>query len=230
MVSKESLKTTILEFFKLTHVLWSLALNVKLLVGVLAHICEHNGLRQHILFHLGAVGNAVNRHLQGKREKKNIVTTCLCVILPLTSGSATTSMTSALISQWALFSITTQNGVLKCPVSSRCKYSHLGTFRHWLGLRGNRASTFRSEDRWWGYGTARTRCHSHMCCDHYTGMLEDKSWLFRKNSRVWIFFNNSYFVVLMSEMTLSVLYELKNQKLKSIPILYAKDPLNKMIL
>lgn len=44
------------------------------------------------------------------------------------------------------------------------------------------------------------------------------------------FFNNSYFVVLMSEMTLSVLYELKNQKLKSIPILYAKDPLNKMIL
>lgn len=34
----------------------------------------------------------------------------------------------------------------------------------------------------------------------------------------------------MSEMTLSVLYELKNQKLKSIPILYAKDPLNKMIL
>lgn len=102
----------------------------------------------------------------GQKRKKNIL-------------NATTSLTSKLISQF--FSLLLGR-ISKCPVSRRCKYSHLGTFRHWLGLRGNRASTFHSVGRWWGYGTAHTRCCSHMYCDHYTGMLEDKSWLFRKNS------------------------------------------------
>lgn len=54
------------------------------------------------------------------------------------------------------------------------KQIHLGICRHWSGLHGNRACRSGSGDLWWGYGTVHTRCCSHRCCGHYTGMLWGK--------------------------------------------------------
>lgn len=50
-------------------------------------------------------------------------------------------------------------------------WTHPGICLRWSGLRDNQACRSGSGGPWWGYGTARTRCHSRTCCGRYTGTL-----------------------------------------------------------